>query len=133
MSELAKCGKDCAPVLQVRGQMGPGDYTHAFLPDGRLDLDFHKKVEMHEAIENDCRVLCKTCGVATGWFHPFGKEELPQASEPQLVALREAAKVETTKAWGDLTAHRSTKDQMVAALTKQFGEEAMLKHFGLAI
>lgn len=130
MSDLAKCGgESCNPVLQVRGEMGPGDYRDVYLPDGQPDLDYYKKVELIDPGPDgkggnklDVRVLCKACGLASGWF-PQHFDNAPDAGRDYLVS----------KIWAGLAAEKHTKDEMLATMTKQFGTAAVQKHFGLAL
>jgi hypothetical protein len=64
MADLNKCkDENCAPVVQVRGKMGAGDYPS--YPD-----DYYERVEMEDAIRGDVRVCCKVCGSASGWTKP---------------------------------------------------------------
>lgn len=75
MAELNSCSQCKSPAVeQVRGKMGPGDYKEVQMPDkkGHMvdDLDFYKKVAMHDGIRDDIRISCTKCDNATGWAHP---------------------------------------------------------------
>lgn len=118
MNDLAKCAETCNPVLQIRGQMGPGDYIGVVDANGVLDADHYKKVELDDANRDDCRIVCKTCGLATGW----GPQNFPNAPGAGADFMR--------KKWGEVSAAKHTKDEMMAVLRKQFGDEAVAAHFG---
>ena len=74
---LGKCQKNgCNPVIQVRGEMGPGDYKLWGPPTGAEAIaDYHETggenyylyVDINDENRYDIRVACKKCGVATGW------------------------------------------------------------------
>ncbi len=123
VDDLAKCKTEaCDPIFQVRGQMGPGDYMNVWLPNGQPDLNFHEKIEMSDESKSDIRILCKTCGLATGWFQQ-NFANAPGAGKDYLVV----------KVWPAMVKKKQDKEDMLAAMTKQFGEEAVKKHFGLAL
>jgi hypothetical protein len=81
MSELKTCGKEgCRPVMQVRGEMGHGDYVDVIkahehvMPNpalSRVDMhssyDLHEIIEMEEDSKSDIRICCYKCGKVTGW------------------------------------------------------------------
>jgi hypothetical protein len=119
MSELEKCDvEDCNPVIQVRGQMGEGDYMDVYLPNGKPDLNFYKKVDLEDCNPNDVRVLCKTCGLASGWF----ARDFPHAPNAGQDYL-------SSKVWVNVVGGRKTKMRMLNELAKQFGQDAIDRHF----
>ena len=122
MTDFEKCGHVfCNPVLQVRSQMGPGDYTDQYLQNGKEDINFYQKVELTDVNRNDCRIVCRTCSLAAGW----NVQDFPGAPG--------AGRDYMAKRWGELVKSKHTKDEMLAEMTKQFGEDAVNKHFGLAL
>jgi hypothetical protein len=77
---LKKCKADgCKPMLQIRGDMGEGDYADvsaahrgqifdalAGVPEHDTK-DHYKYVEVDDANRDDFRICCLKCGKATGW------------------------------------------------------------------
>lgn len=139
MTELAKCGSAaCDPVIQIRGEMGPGDYRNVYNPDGTPDTEFYKKVELLDPVpaiagggqaspgnKKDVRVMCRKCGHASAWN--LGEVPMPGLKPEDAAAMaREVA----VKQWNDHVAGKRTKSEMVDALEKQFGADAVAKHFG---
>jgi hypothetical protein len=117
MTDLVKCCPECDPVVQERGQMGPGDYFGVTLPNGQPDVNHHLKVEMHDAIRNDVRIACENCGAATGW----GPKDFPNAPGAGLDFI--------VKRWNELATVKKTKADMLAILTREFGADNVAKHF----
>lgn len=71
---IGKCpDKDCAPVEQIRGEMGAGDYFDVLENDkmeafvNRLPPDYHEHVEIDETNSGDIRIICRKCHRTTGW------------------------------------------------------------------
>jgi hypothetical protein len=119
MTEYATCGvENCNPVLQARGSMGHGDYMDVYLPNGQPDLNFYKKVDLEDCNPNDVRILCKTCGLATGWFTK-DFPNLPGAGMDYLIS----------KVWVELVGAKKTKAEMLAEMVQKFGQDAVNKHF----
>lgn len=137
MTDLGKCGAAaCDPTLQVRGEMGPGDYLGQFNPDGSPDIEFYKKVELYDSPDGgktpgnkkDVRVLCRKCGHASAWN--LGEVPMPGLKPEDAAAMaRELA----AKQWNGQVGEKRTKDEMADVLTKQFGADAVAKHFGRAL
>lgn len=119
MTEFAKCNvENCNPVIQVRGQMGQGDYMNVWLPNGKPDLDFYKKVDLADCNPFDVRVLCRTCGLATGWF----AKDFPNAIDAGKEYL-------INKVWAKTAEEKKIKAQMLAEMAEKFGQDAVNKHF----
>lgn len=92
------CSKaDCCPLEQVRGELGAGDYHDVIVNNARgssgsvpepekygipvwVDKGETTEgkvqehcVEMNDAMKDDFRICCKTCGRATRW----GTKDIP--------------------------------------------------------
>lgn len=131
MTDLVKCCADSETVLQQRDKMGPGDYFGIDSDKNGVDHpdnNHHRIVEItHDMRQPDgstlpgnatnVRVACKTCGMATGWNHK-DLPNMPGAGQDYVV-----------KTWNAMATAKKQKADMMAALEKQFGAEAVAKHF----
>jgi hypothetical protein len=123
MSDHAKCkNAACHPVLQIRGEMGAGDYFGVMKADGLTpDTDHHKTVELTDANRNDCRIACKTCALATPWAIKDAPG-MPNVG----VAFSQTQ-------WAAAVAAKVQKSDMLDALRAQFGDEAIETHFRFSL
>lgn len=74
--DLRKCGRNgCAPIEQIRGRMGPGDYfdvaendgQHAFAERMKDPENYHRMAELDDSNKDDIRIICRKCHRTTGW------------------------------------------------------------------
>lgn len=101
MTDYTKCAQtDCNPVMQSRTED----------PDAHLN-------EVHPDNATDVRIVCLTCGLATGW----NKADAP--------GMEGIGKVHIAKVWTDMTAKKDVRASMLARLRKEFGDEAVAEHF----
>lgn len=60
-------------VVQVRGQMGEGDYFDVLKNDemesflSRVPRDYHSHVHLDDENRTDLRIICRKCHLTTGW------------------------------------------------------------------
>lgn len=102
-AHLEKCGRtDCDPVVQVRGEMGHGDYVDVLSDKDVGDPDaYHERVELHDENKGDFRVMCRVCGLAAPWNKRSAKlptghvvdlsnqPDSPLLMWPQMIARRD--------------------------------------------
>ena len=125
MDDLAKCCDDCAPVLQTRKDMGPGDYfgvisDGAYISDepaGSPAINHYKFVALTSNNEHDIRVACPKCFLAIGWC----TANVPNMPGVGLTYCKDL--------WAKRVDDKLTKAKMLATLEEQFGKDNIKKFF----
>lgn len=114
MTEHAKCKTaGCEPVFQIRGNMGQGDY---FGIDTPQRPNHYQEVDMYDEIRNDCRIACRTCGMATPW----SVKDLPN--------MPGVGEQYVESQWAKLTAKRDMRAAIFASVEAEFGADAIQEH-----
>jgi len=125
MDDLDKCCDDCDPVLQKRGEMGPGDYYGVISdgsyisddPAGGPAVNHYKFVQVHDKNKDDIRVVCRKCFLQIGW----GPLEVPNMPGVGLTYCKDR--------WSKAVADKLRKAKMLATLEAQFGKDDVKKFF----
>lgn len=129
MADLAICCEDCAPVMQVRGEMGEGDYFGVISdgsytssePAGMPAIDHYLYVVLTENNKNDVRIACRKCALSTAWLSPDG---------PGMPGIgREFC----AKQWAGMIADKHQRAAMLKRLEDEFGKAAVKKFFSKSL
>lgn len=133
-ASLKKCNNPaCEPVEQIRGNMGAGDYF-GVISDGRISkqpvgspaIDLHEFAEITDDNRNDIRVACGTCYLQIPWV-PGSNRDIPGSTGKSLMHDF------CLKQWDEAVEGKVQKEDMLAELEKQFGKDALIKHFGKSL